>query len=382
MEQLRDLNMIRTSRHLVIILTCVLFFTIVFVSVLSCKAEESNRLFVDADIHVTDINLQNHTVTADITFEIHGLKPLIVEGSLQEPRNILFTLDDMDFDVVSGDCQTDENGTCSAYGFIKGTNWYLSTKGEGYPFDMNLFVFGLANNNILYSINGTNYVTYIQLNYVCDWINQSIDFRGINTIDYENTWHTRIQVDGQQFYVLLNRNGDLGLYLTLIPQFFLIGLAIVVSNISVQRKNKIEFFTAILVFAPMFIFSIQTFIPPRISLAIPEFLAILLIILSSSMIMLSFLNVRKIWIYLSEIAIFSGLLIFEAYAIFNLPNFSILMANISEIWFVFGTVEAFFIIGILSHIKPLRHSLREYTDERKEMKRKRQRTCSGWDGDC
>ena len=119
------------------ILVLVVIAVIVFSLTPICKSQNSqnsDQLYVNTNVYISDVNLQNHTITADIDLQIDGIKNLTIGGIPQTPSNITVILDDIAKDNVVLKVNSDYgNGTYSASGKILSTNWYLTTEGKAIP---------------------------------------------------------------------------------------------------------------------------------------------------------------------------------------------------------------------------------------------------------
>lgn len=172
------------------------------------------------------------------------------------------------------------------YGFrgeIQGTTWSLSGYGEAYPFDVYYVNFGLMKTFLSYDINETTYNPAFSFN---------TTFTSVDHIEIPNIWSLsfrspfNIQQAGQDS-LYIGRNDLNPQFVILLPLFVLLTL-VALSPFSKDKNTKVSLYSAILVFAPMFVFAIQTFIPSRTMLSIPEFLAVILLFSAAVMFAFSF----------------------------------------------------------------------------------------------
>lgn len=371
-----NFNMNKKTLLLIIILACILIsFTLCSISPTAKCENDSTQLNVFITISISDVNLQNHTIVADVdSLRIDGIKPLTVGGTPQEPNNITVMLDDINHDLINlNSYHNYGNDTYGAVGEIKNTIWYLYSRGEAYPYDINLANFRLYSNNLIYSINGTDYGSSTEFNYTYKIENSQVSFSGLNNIDLEGTWEKIIQYNGQQLDVYLVRNASLPSFIIMLPIFWLLVLIIVIPNLCEEREIKIPIYSTILVFLPIFLFAIQGFIPPRSSPSIPEFLIILMMFMTISMIFVSLRELKKRDLFFLEMAVYLIALIFFTMLVFS--SFSFVFSISLSIQLIFFTTEALLLAGMIPRVLQL---IDNYF---KSRKKKEALTYSGFDGD-
>jgi hypothetical protein len=264
-------------KHVTVFLLLVVLIVVVSYSIHSptCHGEsESHKLDLIMWIEISDVNFENHTVLADVTFRIHSFPE-------NTTTKVYAKLDDIDLNMV--ECSRAGglvNGTYDFQGEAKGTKWYLNFYGELYPFDLNYVVFRLYP-SLEYEINDTIYGLDYPISF--NTVEQQVQFSGLLKANLENTWQIKPVIEGGEITILLLRIEYVSQFLIIVPLFWFLTLVASVPILSNVKNTKIQFYSSVLVFTPIFIFAIQSFIPPRSSLSIPEFLGLILILSSASM---------------------------------------------------------------------------------------------------
>jgi hypothetical protein len=160
------------------------------------------------------------------------------------------------------------------------------TYGELYPFDYNFINLKLNAEYLVGAINGTTY--NLSWKYSLNVVEGTATFSGFRWKDFLNTWTPYTKPSGERLIVGFQRSEQNLQYLIIIPlMWFLTLVAFMPVCIGKKKSAVFQFYTSMLVFAPVFIFAIQSFIPPRNTLSIPEFLSFTLVLTSTLMIIVT-----------------------------------------------------------------------------------------------
>jgi hypothetical protein len=352
------------------------------------EAKTQKVVYLNLNILITDINLENHTLTADVSLQMDGLQLLTFGDTPQKTDNITVRFDNIGYNDLSAEGFSNYgNGTFGISTTAHKASWYLISKGETYPYDVNYAVFEIADNNFLYSVNGQPYGATSQYNYTYQINYVHVDFSGPNRIDLIRTWQINWQVGttgnyfnypyGQELNVYLTRNGSVPSPIIMYPVIALLFLTLAISLMSGRKNLKINFYTAVLVFSPMFIFAIQSFLPPRALLSFPESLTVMLIVLSSFLIGTSISNFKQ-WInYILEIIAYAVMLYFLVglvSSISTIPN----VVGLDQMTILLSLVVIMIIFSIGFKVRGLIKKAQGSSNGIQEEKK----TCLGWDGDC
>ena len=263
----------------IFLLSVVLVFVLFLVYTPSCNGENEHGTFdLTMYVSITQVNLENHTVLANIDLDITGVSSIEIGGVQQVPDTVYVTFDDINLDKTN--CSLSHNlgnGTYTYSCSLQGKYWYLYSYGELYPFDLNYVAFKLYP-TLSYEINNTVYGFDYPISF--NVIYQQVQFSGLSKVDLENAWQIAPTIDDGQTTVSLLRGEYISQFLIVIP---LLGFLALVSCSVIFTNNKnhrLQLYSSVLVFAPVFLFAIQDFIPPRSSLSVAEFLGFALILSS------------------------------------------------------------------------------------------------------
>jgi hypothetical protein len=296
------------KRTIVVILLIGLFSFSSLFFISSCLGEtESHQLDVTMYISIKDVDLANHRVLADVT--------LSIDGFLGTDADYLYvTFQDIDsYEVNCSHAGGIINGTHSFQGSVEGKYWYLNSYGEIYPYETNYVSFILDRNSLQYQINETRYGGIDWL-YTFNFVNKQayIQFLGLKKVDLDSTWTIANATDSPRFIVFLSRSETMPSFIIIAPLIVVLIAMILIPSFTNDRNAKITFYSAILVFSPMFIFAIQSFIPSRSSPSIPEFLGLMLMILSVSLFLVTLPKFEKErTVYVFEIAVLFVMVFFS-----------------------------------------------------------------------
>jgi hypothetical protein len=106
-------------------------------------------------------------------------------------------------------------------------------------------------------------------------------------VDLTNNWKIESKIQGEFLNVMFNRNSLTVSLIIMTPIAWLFTLAVFAPSLIEDWKTRIELYSALIVFTPMFIFAIQSFIPARGSPSIPEFLSVILLLLTTCFLLFS-----------------------------------------------------------------------------------------------
>jgi hypothetical protein len=209
------------------------------------------------NVNIIDINPENHTVLANVTVILHNFPH-------NDTTNILVKFEnDENYEVNCSRIGNPVNGLYEYKGKIDGKYWYLATNGELYPFDFNFVSFKLNPDYLFGAVNGTTYGPNLQ--YSLNIIGGAVNYYGFHWKDFHSMWKTFPTPSGERFMVVFQRSEQSPQYMIFIPLIWILTLITSIPLLTTNKKIKIEFYSAMLVFAPVFIFTIQGFIPPRSS---------------------------------------------------------------------------------------------------------------------
>ena len=251
-----------TKTHAIILLILLAVVSVLGLIPICSGESVPVQLNVTMYVQIGDINPTNHTILANVTLYLHNFP----ENST---TNVLlrFSNDDS-YEVNCSRINEPSNGTYDFKGEINRKYWYLVTYGELYPSDLNFVNFRL---NPDYLVGSTNGITYRpNWNYSINVTESAINFYGFQWADFQNTWSTSPVNSGEQLIIYFQRQELSPQYLIIVPLIWFLTLVASIPLLSVNKNTKIQFYSSMLVFAPIFIFAIESFIPPRSSLSIPE----------------------------------------------------------------------------------------------------------------
>ena len=244
-------------------------------------SKQTTQLSLMCYMDIKSVNLENHTVLATLTLEIYGIQNLTLAGISQKPNITCVQVSDSYNDELNCTFAHDYgNGTYSYKGTLEDVNWYLYSMGEGYPYDVNFIEFNIM--HLDFVIGDAKYGASAFANYSYNIVTPQVKFSGANYIDLKNNWQIDNRVNGEKLDIMFNRNTFMASLIIMAPIAWLLTLVTMAPSLIEDRKTKIEVYSAILVFTPMFIFAIQTFIPPRGFPSIPEFLSVILLLLTTT----------------------------------------------------------------------------------------------------
>jgi len=260
------------------ILTCVPFA--------ECEeTEESYVLRMDMAIYINNLFFENDTANIDVNLWIRNFP---IDASI-----VYVQFQSLEHYEVN--CNRIGGGAPNRYQFqgkLEEKSWYLDGIGELFPFDYYVLEFMLYPYSIQYEINGT-ICGMRYLNYTFVEEQTHVDFAGLFRPRLKDQWEILRYSTNTTYYVYLFRKGEMPSLQFLVPMFLIQLLVVLVPSFTNDKSIRIRLFSSLLLFAPMFIFTIQNFLPYRSTLSIPEFLGLTLIFSCTLMLLSSLLGDPK-----------------------------------------------------------------------------------------
>jgi hypothetical protein len=260
---------------------CLLIFVTLSLTLIptsNCR-EDYDPVYINVNLQVLDINPENYTIFASLAVEIYNY-----------PKNsnqiVLSFLNDDEYEINCSRVNT--NGAIYYTGKLEPRYWYLTTFGELYPFDFNQAILKFDQAIFCYEPDLAD--SEPNFHYTLNITDSTVNFDGFQWTDYLKNWQVSTVNSGNQLAIYFQRIQQNAQYTIIIP---LLGILIVMTSmpaLSSNKKIKIEFYSSMLFFVPVFIFTIQGFIPQRSSLSIPEYLAFSLILSALLMIIFTIPN--------------------------------------------------------------------------------------------
>jgi hypothetical protein len=274
-----------------LLLVSFVIFTVSLTSNAICQ-QNSNELQVAMDVNILSVNVENNFVVAQISLTINGIRLYHIGNVTEVPSAIQVQVMGIEktYDVNCTLSTDFGNDTFGYSGTITNTTLYLETHGEGYPVDPNLIRVMLYPEGLALTINGSQYGPEPEWNYHFRVEDQQISFTGVEATHLQNTWQIFPSPNGGELYVYLVRNsGWVPIMIINAPLGGLLLAAIFVTMICANKRLKTEIYLTILISCPVYLFSVQTFIPPRNFASMPEFIGIVLMLLSIALFLVSLL---------------------------------------------------------------------------------------------
>jgi hypothetical protein len=238
------------------------------------------------------MNWENHTALATVNFELIGIRNVTLNGVLKLPSIIYLQTSDSNNDEVSLTLAHDYgDGIYSYTGVLDNRNWYLYSMGEGYPYDV--YAVELRVQQLDFCFGNERYDASMLTNYSVNMGAVPSEFTGQDTAELKNTWQIENKPSNAVLDVLFARGDITASFIIITPLIWLLTIIALAPAFTKGRNTKITVYSSILVFAPMFVFAIQTFIPQRSTPSIAEFLGVTLMLLSASLLLSVLPNFKK-----------------------------------------------------------------------------------------
>jgi hypothetical protein len=262
------------------IVVCILLSVLFTIPVIPlCSGEKkTNSINLSMQIEIISLDLENHTVVAKVS--------LTIENFPENATKVYAMLDDINHDTV--DCIITGGLVNGIYRFQNEssteTSWYINYFGQLYPFDIGYVNFRLYP-SLEYEINNTRYGLSQPISF--NVLDEQVVYSGMADSSLVNTWQIEPINNGGEVTVNFVRYESVSQILVIVPLIWFLTLVAAVPLFTKNKKTKIQFYSSMLVFAPIFIFAIQSYIPTRSSLSFAEFLGLTLILSSASMFLFS-----------------------------------------------------------------------------------------------
>jgi hypothetical protein len=285
---------LRTRKTAIVSLTLLIVIAIIcsFIVINNQQPTNANMLSLVPYFDIESINQENHTVTASLNLEIYGIQNLTFAGKSTAPNMTSIQVSDSYNDKLNCTLAHDYgNGTYSYEGTQKEMNWYFYSMPEGFPYDSNFIEFTVLHLDFL--VDNAWYGSSSFANYSFKFVNPQVQFTGVNLDELKNDWQIDNKISSEKLDVHFNRNTALAAFIIMAPTSWLLVIVTIAPTFIQDRKTKIEVYSTILVFCPMFIFAIQAFIPPRTSPSVPEFLSVVTMLLSATFLLMSFAKINQ-----------------------------------------------------------------------------------------
>jgi hypothetical protein len=334
-----------------------------FISLPNSYKNYSAKVDLECSFDVKSLNFENHTVTATLDLEIYGIQNQTIGGVSQKPNFIILQVSDSYNDELNCTFAHDfGNGTYSYRGILEDANWYLYSYGEGFPFDPNYLQFNIIHMD--FTIGNARYGASTFENYSYNILKPKVEFSGINNIDLTNNWRIDFKINNEFLDVTFNRNSLTATLIIMTPLAWLLFLSAIAPSIIEDRKTRIELYSALLVFTPMFIFAIESFIPARGSPSIPEFLSIVLLLLTTCFLSISLIKLDGERLLKGDKIIFEVLSPFII--ILAVVYFSRLVAILwLSIFVIIGLLSALLVVGYYFRVTAFKKLKKREEDDAK-----------------
>lgn len=238
---------------------------------------------VEFNVDIGDLDINDFTARIDLRVSIRNASIVAdtVTVGLRDIAEYEITLNR----AASGDYE----------GVAHEVLWYVRGVGEAFPYDYYILDVNIDPDSLRYTIGAQ---TYELSEYVVVYSQGcSAGFLGVERVRLDNTWSIEGQTDGSGFQVYLLRRSAV-FYFKFIFPLYIVNLVIfltpafMATNIR-NRSNNIRIYSALLIFAIGYLFTIQAYLPPRSTLSLPEYFSSLIIIISSIMMLSSLLDVEQ-----------------------------------------------------------------------------------------
>ena len=235
-------------------------------------------------VNIRELSINEYTTRIDTNIQIRNasLGSDTISVEIQDIEDYEITL----MKTASGDYE----------GSAGNVLWYVRGVGEAFPYDYYILDFTIGPDSLEYSVENQTHelseyvVTYGQ--------GCSAEFTGVNRVRLGNTWNIEGTIDDSGYHVYLLRKSGVFYYKFIFP-LYIVNLVIflvpafMATNIK-NRSNNIRIYSSLLIFAIGYLFTIQSYLPPRNTLSLPEYFSSLIIIISSIMMLSSLLDIEPL----------------------------------------------------------------------------------------
>lgn len=239
---------------------------------------------VEFNMDIGDLDINDYTARIDLHVRIRnasiGADSITV--GLRDITEYEITL----VSTASGDFE----------GFAHEVLWFVRGVGEAFPYDYYILDVNIDPDHLRYTSGPESYELS---EYAVVYDQRSMaKFLGTDRVRLDNTWSIEGQTDASGYHVYLLRRSAV-FYFKFIFPLYIVNLVIfltpafMATNIR-NRGNNIRIYSALLIFAIGYLFTIQPYLPPRSTLSLPEYFSSLIIIISSIMMLSSLLDVEQL----------------------------------------------------------------------------------------
>jgi len=236
------------ARHNEVVIFALLLLLLAFAHVYPVETSSWNDFTtITLEIWIYDINPVNRTAGIEIRAHVRTIREYNTTWiTVGMGGSVRIQCNKTTFGNNTFPSQFD--GTCK-------TRWNLWGIGDNYPFDTYILPFEISTENgPLFEISS----------------NSSVHLATTQTI---RDWTSNLAIKGSRLEVQLTRNPlipFLQFLLPIIACYYLLGATLILETRRLSERLRV--YLSLFIFAPTFMFTIQKFLPFRLSLALPEFL--------------------------------------------------------------------------------------------------------------
>jgi len=235
-------------------------------------------------------------------------------------------------------------------GFSNFTTWYLDGIGEAFPFDSYWLVFYMERDSVQFKVANTTYSFDNEVNYTISTTYSVAYLNGSSAPLLRNYWKTEggafqlpIVFVSDYIYVQLERKSIVPFcqfMLPIIACFYLLAFSPLIRKD--RLSDRLLIYLSLFIFAPTFLFSIQSALPARSYLSVPEYFLTLLVTSTIVFAIFSMLSQRfhlqehvpeffayssssflHLFLFLFSFPIGLGLMVAITFAVITIPAFAI-----------------------------------------------------------
>ena len=235
-------------------------------------------------VNIVDLSINEYTAQIDLNVRIRN-----ASIGLDTISVVIRDIEDYEITLVKT--------TSSHYeGSEENVLWYVKGVGEAFPYDYYTLDFTIDPDSLQDALGDQAPET---ADYVVIYDQRcSAEFTGVSRVRLGNTWRIEGTIDDSGYHVYLLRRSGVFYYKFIFP-LYIVNLVIflvpafMATNIK-NRSNNIRIYSSLLIFAIGYLFTIQSYLPPRNTLSLPEYFSSLIIIISSIMMLSSLLDVEPL----------------------------------------------------------------------------------------
>ena len=235
-------------------------------------------------VNIIDLSINEYTARIDLIVRIRNVSigSDSISVGIQDIEDYAITL----VRTSSGDYEGSEENVL----------WFVRGVGEAFPYDYYMLDFTIDPESLQDALEDQPPETF---NYVVTYGQGcSAEFTGVSRVRLGNTWKIEGTIDDSGYHVYLLRKSGVFYYKFIFP-LYIVNLVIflvpafMATNIK-NRSNNIRIYSSLLIFAIGYLFTIQSYLPPRNTLSLPEYFSSLIIIISSIMMLSSFFDIEPL----------------------------------------------------------------------------------------